>query len=145
MVKEKKTEDLPIEEVKPMTPQELWDAAVAERKAKPQWSCDNNEEPIYNYHIIVRLNEEDKAMDNNIFQLGEPLSVSVALMVKGGSPKNRIVKIPGVEIRFIPPGITPYEKTTDEEGKIKFNPAFLGQWQFIVTDVGIAPKFTVIQ
>lgn len=145
---EVKKMEKPKEEVKPaakpLTPQEMWDAALAERKTKPPWSCSCNEVPIYDYYPVVLLNEEMKSMDDNVFKLGEPLSVSVALLAKkvAGRPT---VMIPGVGVTLLPPGAAPYEKVTDAEGKVRFRPEFLGEWQFIVSDVGIAPKFKVTQ
>jgi hypothetical protein len=144
---EMKKEKEIVEEVKEvpvvLTPQELWAAAVTERKTTPQWECKTDEVPVYDYHISVQFNEEDKSKDDNIFQLAEPLSISVGVSDNTGNKHAPVVMIPGVEIKLLPPGIAPYEKVTDADGKVRFNPAFLGQWQFIVTDVGIAPKFVV--
>lgn len=137
--KPKEVKEVPVV----VTPQELWAVAVREKKTTPQWSCKNNHAPIYNYQTVVRLNEEDAILDNNILQLGEPLSISVGVVDNTGNKHAPIVMIPGVGIKLLPPGVAPYEKVTDENGKVMFNPAFLGQWQVMVPDIGVVLSFVI--
>jgi len=122
---------------------EMWNAAIAERNSTPQWSCDNNKVPIYKYKITVLLNEETKTMDDNIFELNEPLSISVAVD-DNTDKKDLLQPVPNIGITFIRPDGKMYTTNTGKEGKVYFRPALVGKWTFIVEDIGISPWFNVV-
>jgi hypothetical protein len=125
-----------------LTSRQMWDLAVKERVETPQWGCENKKVPVYKYKVTVKLNEEPE-FDDNVFNVLEPLNVSVGVD-DNADKKDSIQGVSGVGVTFIQPdGVLVY-KLTNENGVIDFAPHLRGGWQFIVDDVGIAPKFKVV-
>ena len=139
-----KRDNEPIQPKIELTANEMWDAALEERKLTPQWSCENTKAPVYTYHIQVKLNEEEKWRDDNIFEMYEPLNISVEVMDNTDKPKPKKV-VPNVAIQLIRPNGTVLDRATDINGKVKLAPDFPGKWKFLVEDTGIAPWFNVVK
>jgi hypothetical protein len=131
-----------VEEVKkPKTPQEMWADYIFQKKTVPPWSCDNKKVPVYNYLAIVRLVEQDLARDDNVFEVGEPLSVQVQVYDKPGEKKWYPVE--GVDIEIYRPDMARIEKKTGPDGKVLFTPYMKGKWTFIQRDLDAIATFHV--
>lgn len=146
IVEEKNEEDEIIEAIstEELIPEQMWDVMLDERKMTPSWSCDNQNSPVYTYYPKVMLNEEEAWRDDNVFELTEPLSISVG--VDDNRTKNvGFFPIKGVEVLVIRPDGTTLNRLTDEDGKVRFVPMMIGKWNFLVKEVGIAPSFTAVR
>ena len=138
----KEVAPITIVEAEATTPREMWAAAVKERQETPQWSCKDTHVPVYKWRITVLLNEEPEFNDN-VFNVGEKLDVSVE--VGDNTDKaNKSVRVPGVGINFLMPGGKSSYQVTDADGDVDFVPNVRGRWQFIVDEIGIAPWFNVV-
>lgn len=144
--KEDKEEVVEVKEEKKsspkLSPEEMWKIHTEEMATKPKWTCQNRKEPIYTYHAKVVLVEEDRARDDNKFEMNEPLSLEAIIQDKSGS--KDWYPVSGVELTIVRPDKQQMTRETNEEGKIYFKPYMLGDWMFIARDIEDISVFKVV-
>jgi len=121
---------------------------IRERASKPVYDpCGEDahtKAQVFDTYPVVRLEELPWA-DDNIFHVGEELTINVGIRDMTAGKPAPVIPIPKIEVFVRRPDGMEISGITNEDGKVMLTPDIEGRWSFSIPVFGVAPMFNVVK